>query len=134
MREQHYFPVCPCICRRPIVCHAVSQTIGRNSPKLATSLPLIVSLCESNIIFLCVRPCLRHPSICPHAISSYTTRRNSTNLATSLPPMVRVCESNIFMCVRPSLRLSSVHMSVTLTPSKPLGGIQPNLLHHFPSW
>ena len=27
----------------------------------------------------------------------------------------------------------SVHLSVTLSPPKPLGGIQPNLLHHFPS-
>ena len=42
--------------------------------------------------------------------------------------MARVCESNIFF-----VRSSSVHLSVTLSPPKPLGGIQPNLLHHFPS-
>ena len=48
--------------------------------------------------------------------------------------MVRVCESNIiFPCVRPSVR-GSVHLSVTLSPPKPLGGIQPNLLNHFPLW
>ena len=34
--------------------------------------------------------------------------------------MVWLCESNIFLCVRPS----SVHLSVTLSPPKPLGGIQ----------
>ena len=33
-----------------------------------------------------------------------------------------------------SVRPSSVYLSVTLSPPKPLGGIQPNLLHHFPLW
>ena len=45
--------------------------------------------------------------------------------------MVRVCENNIiFLCVC----LLSVYLSVTLSPPKQLGGIQPNLLHHFPAW
>ena len=35
--------------------------------------------------------------------------------------------------VLPSVRPSSVHLSVMLSP-KPLSGIQQNLLHHFPSW
>ena len=29
---------------------------------------------------------------------------------------------------------SSIHLSVRLSPPKPLGEIQPNFLHHFPSW
>ena len=33
-----------------------------------------------------------------------------------------------------SVHLSPVYLSVTLSPPKPLGGIQPNLQHHFPSW
>ena len=41
-----------------------SYTTGRNSTKLASSLPLMVRVCESNI-FLCVRPsCVRRPSTC----------------------------------------------------------------------
>ena len=41
--------------------------------------------------------------------------------------MVRVCKSsNIFLCVRPYVRPSSVHLSVMVSPSKPLAGIQPN--------
>ena len=76
-----------------------------------------------------------HPSFHPsvrHAIFSYTTRRNSTKLGTSLSLMVRVCKSSIiFLCVLPSLRSSS-HLSVTLSPPKPLGCIQANLLHHSP--
>ena len=75
-----------------------------------------------------------HPSVCP---SCYLLNhwRNSTKLATSIPLMVRVWRSSIlFLCVHPSVRQSSVHLSVTLSPSKLQGRIQPNLLHHFPSW
>ena len=32
------------------------------------------------------------------------------------------------------IRPPSVYLSVTLSPPKSLNGIQPNLLHHFPSW
>ena len=45
--------------------------------------------------------------------------------------MVRVWESNIIF---PFVCLVSVHLSVTLSPPKPLGGIEPNLLHDLPSW
>ena len=48
----------------------------------------------------------------------------STKLATSLPHMVRVCISNIIF--------ASIHQQSITPPPKPLGGIQPNLLHHFP--
>ena len=34
--------------------------------------------------------------------------------------MVKVCENNIiFPCIRPSMRPSSIHLSVTLSPPKP---------------
>ena len=73
-----------------------------------------------------------HPSIHPsvhHAISSLTTGRNCTSYIS--PPIVRVCESSIiFLCVHLSVHLSSVHLSVVLSPPEPLGRIQPNLLHH----
>ena len=39
-----------------------------------------------------------------------------------------------FLCVRPSVRPSSIHLSVILFPPKPLDGIQQNLLYHFTSW
>ena len=43
-----------------------------------------------------------------------------------LSQMVTLYESNIFFpCAHPSIMRS---------PPKPLGGIQPNLLHYFPSW
>ena len=49
--------------------------------------------------------------------------------------MVRVCKSSIiFLCIHPSVHPSYVHLSITLSPPKPPGGIQPNLLHPFPSW
>ena len=41
--------------------------------------------------------------------------------------------SIIFSWVHPSVCPLSIHLSVILSP-KPLDGIQPNLLHHFPSW
>ena len=125
----------------------------------------MVRVCESNIIF----PCVRRPSICPsHYLLLNHLAEFKTNLLHHFTFMVRVCESNIiFPCVQPSVRPSiclshylflnhwaefnqtckgvrkqhffsvrpsTVHLSVTPSSPKPLGGIQPNLLHHFPSW
>ena len=46
-----------------------------------------------------------------------------------------VCKNNIiFTGSHPSMHLSSVHLSIMLSPPKALGGIQPNLQHHFPLW
>ena len=42
--------------------------------------------------------------------------------------------SGIFSSPYFSVRPSSVRLSVMLSPPKPQGRIQPNLLHHFPSW
>ena len=38
-----------------------------------------------------------------------------------------------YFSLSPPVSPSSIHLSVTLSPPKPLCGIQPNLLHHFPS-
>ena len=47
---------------RPSVRHTISsQTTGRNSTKFAISLPLIVRVCESNIIFPYIRPYITSP-------------------------------------------------------------------------
>ena len=83
----------------------------------------MVGVCESNIIFPCVRPCVRRPSVCLSHYLLLAHWANSTKLATSLP-----LESNIF-----SVRQSFVYLSVTLSSPKPSGGNQTNLLHHFPS-
>ena len=51
----------------PSVHHAFSSlATGRNFTKLATPLPLMVRVCESNIIFFCasVHSCVYRPSIC----------------------------------------------------------------------
>ena len=49
-RASFFFSVCP-----SSVHHAVSsKTTGRDSTKLPRSLPLMVRVCKSNIIFLCV--------------------------------------------------------------------------------
>ena len=58
VREQYFFHAFV----RPSLRHAISSsTTGLNSNKLAISLPLMVSVCESIIIF----PCVGRPSICP---------------------------------------------------------------------
>ena len=131
--ERNFFFRAPVLAS--VICLSVrhliySLTTRRNLTKLATSLPLKVRLYESNIIFPCVRPFVRASIVRPfvrHTISSLTTGRNSTKLATSLPLMIRVwCSKSVLS--------SFVHLSVTLSPPKPLCGIQPNLLHRFPSW
>ena len=86
---------------------------------------LMVRVCKSSIIFLCVYPSVRPSSVNLSATLSPSKALGALKLSTSLPLIVRVCESNIFF-VRPSF----VHLSVKLSP-KPLSGIQPNLL---PLW
>ena len=80
----------------------------------------------------------RHPSVRPSGSPSVTLSppellgRIILNLLNHSPLMVRVCESNVIFSVHSSVRLPSVHLSVMLSPLKPMGGIKPNLLHHFP--
>ena len=103
----------------------------RNSTKIATSLSLMVRLCESNIIFHAfVHLCVRRPSICPsrNLLVNHWAEFNQTCYI--IFPNGKDMREQYHFPVRPS----SVHLSVTLSPPKPLGGIQPNLLHHFPSW
>ena len=85
----------------------------------------MVRVCESNIIFLCVR----RTSICPsrYLLLNHWAEFNQTCYIT-FPHGKGVREQHYF-----SVRPSNVHLSVALSPPKPLGGIQPNLLHHFPS-
>ena len=86
----------------------------------------MVRVYKSSIIFLCVR----RPSIClsHYLLLNHWAEFNQTCYITS-PHGKGVQEQYYF-----SVRSSSVHLSVTLSPPKPLGRIQSNLLHHFPLW
>ena len=111
VREQHYFSV------HPSICPSRYLLVNYWATKLATSLPLMVIVCESNInIFQAsaIRPSVRH------AISSITTGRNSTNLLHHFPSWLGCARATLFFCS--SVRPASVHLSVRLS-SKPLGGI-----------
>ena len=82
-----------------------------------------------------IRPCVHRPSICPsrYLPLNHWAEFNRTCFITS-PHGKGVREQHYFSLL-PSFRASVVvHMSITLPPPKPLGGIQPNLLHHFPLW
>ena len=118
----------PCICR-PSICLSHYYLLNHwadYSTKLATSFPLMVRVCESNIFF----PCIRRPSICPlrYLFLNHWAEFNQTCYVTS-SHVKGVLEQHYF-----SVHPSSVHLSVMLSPPKPKSGIQPNLLHHFPSW
>ena len=116
----------PAVC--PFVTLSPPKPLGGILPKLATLLPLMLRVYKSSINFLCVRPCIRRQSIClaRNLLLNHFAVFNQTFYITTL--MIRVRESNIF-----SVRPSSDDLSVTQSPSKPLGGIQPNFLYHFPS-
>ena len=101
-----------------------------NSTKLATSLLLVVRLCESNIIFLCLHVSIRafvvHPSVC-HLLNHWAKFNQTCYITTPHGKGVR--EQHYFF-----VHLSFIHLSVMPSPPKPLSRIQPHLLHHFPSW
>ena len=112
VREHHYFfpSVCPCV--------HLSVTLSPpklESIKLVTPFVLMVRLCESNIIFLCIHPPVRRClSIYPSRYLLLNHRAEFFKLATSLPLMVSVCKSNnIFLaCVRTCFRCACVRPSV----------------------
>ena len=83
------------------------------------------------------RPCVRlaiHPSICPsHYLLINLWAEFCQTCYITFPHGKGVQEQHYFF-VHPSVHPSFVYLFVTLSPPKPLGGIQPNLLHHFPSW
>ena len=86
----------------------------------------MVRVRESKSFFTCVR-C---PSICPsrYLLLNHWAEFNQTRYITS--PHGKGAREQIIFYVRPL----SVHLSVTVSPPKPLGGIQPNMLQHLPSW
>ena len=124
--KQRYFAMCPLSVHLSIMLSPHKPLGGIQPNVLATSLPLMIKVCESNIFFLCVH-C---PSICPspYLLLTHWAEFNQTCFITS-PHGKGVQEQHYF-----SMLPSSIHLSVTLSPLKPLEGIQPNLLHHFPSW
>ena len=70
--------------------------------------------------------CVRRASICPsRLLLNHFAEFNQTCYITSPHGKANI--------IFPFVRLPSVHLFVTLSPPKPLGGIQQNLLHHFPS-
>ena len=118
-----FFPV-SIVC--PSVRHAISSiTTKQNLTKLATSLPLIIRVCESNITY----PCVHGPSICPscYLLLNHLAEFNQTCYITG-PHAWGMREQDYFWCICLFMCLSSVHLFVMLSPPKPLGWIQPNLL------
>ena len=89
----------------------------------------MVKLCKSTYFHASVCLCVHCPSIC---LSRYFLLNNwaefNQTCYITFPHGKGVREQHYF-----SVRPSNVHLSVALSPPKPLGGIQPNLLHHFPS-
>ena len=80
-----------------------------------------------------VRPFACCPSIClSRYLLNHKANFNQTCCITSSDG--KGVREQYYFSVRPSLHPSSVHLSVKLSPPKPLGGIQPILLHHFPAW
>ena len=128
MLEEHYSSARPSVRLSSVhlsVTLSPPKPLGGIQPKVL--LPLMAWLCESNIIFQCVCAYVVRPSV-RHLLLNHWPDFNQ-NCCIIFPHGNGVREQHYF-----SLRRSSVHLSVTLFPSKPLGGIQPNLLHHFPSW
>ena len=119
----------PCI-RRPSICLScyliLNHWVEFNQTCYITS-PHGKGMLEQHYFSMC--PCVRHPPIClSRYLLNHWAEFNQTCYITS--PHGKGVREQLFFSVHPSF----VHLFVMLSPPKPLGGIQPSLLHHFPSW
>ena len=139
VQEQHYFfwaSICASVVRpfqsvHSSVCPSHYLLLNYEiQPNLLHHFPSWLGCERGKLFFLVsVRLYVNRPSIClsRYLLQNNWAEFNQTCYITSLHTK-GVREQHYF-----SVRPSSVHLSVTLSPPKPLGGIQPNLLHHFPS-
>ena len=119
VQEQHYFSVC-----WSSIHFSYTYLLLNHRAEVNHTCYIMVRISQSNIIFLCI--C--HPSIC---LSRYLLLNNWGEFNQTcyiISPHGKGVQEQHFFSMHPS----SVHLSVTLSPPKPLGGIQPNLLHHLP--
>ena len=126
-----------CACLRLSVCLScyLLLNLWQNSTKLERSLLLMVRVCESNIIFsLSIPLCVYHASVCPsHYLLNHWAEFNQTCYITS--PHGKDVRKQHYFSVPLSVHGFLICPSVChAAPLKPLGRIQPNLLHHLPSW
>ena len=124
VREQHYFSVRACV--RPSSARCLSHYLLLNhwaefNQNLLHHFPLILRLCDDKIIFPCLPPWVRRPSICPsrYVLLNHWAEFNQTCFITSPHGEGVQKQHYFFQCVRPS----SVYLSVTLSPPTPLGEI-----------
>ena len=117
------------------------KRLQRSSTKLATSLPLMVSVCKSNIFFLYVRQhyffhasSLRSVCTLGCLLLNYWMEFNKIQCYITSPHGKGVREQYNFS-VHLSFHVSVVHPSVLhAILLNHWGIILPNLLYHFPSW
>ena len=82
----------------------------------------MVRVCKSSIIFLCIHPSL-HLSIClSHCLLNLQEEFNQTSYISS--PHGKGVQKQHFFSVPPSF----VHLSIMLSPPKPLGRIRKNII------
>ena len=110
---------------RPPVRLSVRHTISSNQTCYMTS-PQGKGIREQHSFFM--HPCVQCLSICPscYLLHNPLTEFNQTCYMAS-PSCKGVRKQYYFSLRRPSI-------CITPSPSKPLGGIQPNLLHYLSSW
>ena len=106
-------------------------------PNLLHHFPLYKG-CARAALFFCasVRASVVSPFVCHYLFPNHWTEEFNQTCYINFPHGKNMREQHyIYVCpsVCPSVRPSYVHLSVTVS-SIPLGGIQPNLLHHVLSW
>ena len=129
--EQYYIFVRPFV--SPSICpsrYLLLAHWAESNQTCYTTSPHGKGVREQHYFF--VRPSVHASVVRPSVLHAITSNHwtDSTKLATSLPIMVSVARATLFFSVRPSF----IHLTVTLSIPKQVGGIQPNLLHLFPSW
>ena len=157
-----FMSVHPCVPRPSIwLSDYLLLKYSQNLPKLATPLSLMLRFARAT---LCVRPCVRRPSICPSRYLLLNHWAEFHQICYITSPCGKGVREQHYFSVRPSsvhcvsrylllnhraeftqacyitsphgngvreqhynsVRPSSVYLSVTLSPPKSLGGIQPN--------
>ena len=121
---QYYFPMHPFVRRLsipPLRYILLNHHVESNHTCCMASPH--TKVCKRKIIFSCVRPCVRRPSICPPRYHLLNHWAELIQTCCMTAPHGKGTQEQNYFSIRSSVCPAPVHLFVTLSPPKAMGGI-----------